>query len=88
MNLSGPRTQVNIVPATNTITNTITYFVIFDIRYILNAGATCQVNLFNANNQLITTTSCSLTADQYSNWVTDSDFIGFICTNLGFTQSS
>ncbi len=80
---------INIVPVTNTITNTITNIVIFNIQCQLFNNASCQVSCFDASHNLISTTTQSLTTDQYNNWLgDDSYFVNTILSNMGFTRSS
>lgn len=78
--------SINIVPHTQTVTNTITSVSIYNVNVTLYQTASAQVNCYDASNQLVKSCVVYLTSDQYNAWVSDDDFVNSILLNLGFMR--
>lgn len=74
-----------IEPSTQTITNTITSFVVTVTSVVLFMSASLSVDLYNSDPALIKTVYLTLSGEDYNNWSNDDDYINqYVATQLGF----
>ena len=78
--------NVNIVPAQQTNTYTVTNFRMSVTRVVLFTSVSVNVQLFDASNNLVGVRNLDFTGDQYQQWTNnDQTLVNMVAAELGFT---
>ena len=78
--------SINIVPAQQTNTYTVTRFTINITRVVLFTSVSVNVQLFDADNHMVGVKNLEFTGDQYQQWTSnDQTLVNMVATTLGFT---